>query len=643
MESYSEKVMEHFRDPHNVGEIPDASGIGKVGNPVCVVGGTIVLCNSSRKSVEDITEGTRVLGHDGRFHKVKTVFKRQYKGNLYKIFIKKIGCITITPEHHILAVRYYKSKNKNKSFPDWYMASELRRGDKILFPIPKEKGCVTYPYTLKKWNDYYSAVVDRIEQLEYDGEVYNLEVEDARSYVTGCATLHNCGDIMNLYIKVENDIIVDAKFKTFGCLPKEMEVVLSGGGWAPIAGLREGDSVVNAEGDSAKVLEVFARDYEGSIIEIVPFVSPYNFFSVTPEHPILCVKRSSLNKVRKASFRCDWLRVVDKKELEEKKPDYIYARDIEKGDYLVFTVTRDIKDNPKFTKDMMRLMGYYLAEGYVVSSGNTIAFALNKNENKVAEDLKSLILKVLDKNPRERIRKNVREIYVCSKKSADFFKQFLGSLAKHKALSKEIMILPFDKQKELIKTYLIGDGNFYRRRQQDSFTYRVSTVSPLLAIQIQEILARGGIFAALKKIYKSSHVIEGRRIKPSYAYLISFKLERKHNFVHKCNNYFLIPVRELKRKPFKGYIYNISVNSGSNSYLVKGFAVHNCGAAIATSSMVTDLVKGKTVEDALKISNRAVAEALGGLPPIKMHCSLLAEQALRSAIDDYLKKSGKKK
>ncbi|MCL5037040.1 MAG: Fe-S cluster assembly scaffold protein NifU [Chloroflexi bacterium] len=68
------------------------------------------------------------------------------------------------------------------------------------------------------------------------------------------------------------------------------------------------------------------------------------------------------------------------------------------------------------------------------------------------------------------------------------------------------------------------------------------------------------------------------------------------------------------------------------------FKTFGCGAAIATSSMVTEMVKGKTLDEAEQISNKAVAEALGGLPPQKMHCSNLAADALHKAIEDYRSK-----
>ena len=70
------------------------------------------------------------------------------------------------------------------------------------------------------------------------------------------------------------------------------------------------------------------------------------------------------------------------------------------------------------------------------------------------------------------------------------------------------------------------------------------------------------------------------------------------------------------------------------------FKTFGCGAAIATSSMATEMVKGKTVKEALELTNKAVMEALDGLPPEKIHCSVLAEEAIHSAIDDYYKKSG---
>ncbi|NQS89005.1 Fe-S cluster assembly scaffold protein NifU [Patescibacteria group bacterium] len=116
------------------------------------------------------------------------------------------------------------------------------------------------------------------------------------------------------------------------------------------------------------------------------------------------------------------------------------------------------------------------------------------------------------------------------------------------------------------------------------------------------------------------------------------------HFQHPCN------VGEIKNpdgvghvgNPICGDIMELYIKVKDNKIINAKFKTFGCGAAIATSSIVTEIVKGKTIEEALKISNRTVAEALDGLPPIKMHCSMLAEEALKAAIDDYLTKKGKK-
>ena len=93
--------------------------------------------------------------------------------------------------------------------------------------------------------------------------------------------------------------------------------------------------------------------------------------------------------------------------------------------------------------------------------------------------------------------------------------------------------------------------------------------------------------------------------------------------------------------PICGDVMKMFLKIENNIIVDIKFKTFGCGAAVATSSMVTEMVKGRSIDDALKITNHAVAEALGGLPPIKMHCSVLAEEALRSALKDYYKKQGK--
>ncbi len=92
--------------------------------------------------------------------------------------------------------------------------------------------------------------------------------------------------------------------------------------------------------------------------------------------------------------------------------------------------------------------------------------------------------------------------------------------------------------------------------------------------------------------------------------------------------------------PKCGDIMKMYLKIEDNVIVDAKFKTFGCGAAVATSSMATELVKGKTVEEALKITNKAVAEALDGLPPVKMHCSNLAEEAIRAAIEDYQRKNG---
>lgn len=92
--------------------------------------------------------------------------------------------------------------------------------------------------------------------------------------------------------------------------------------------------------------------------------------------------------------------------------------------------------------------------------------------------------------------------------------------------------------------------------------------------------------------------------------------------------------------PKCGDIMKMYLKIEDNIIVDAKFKTFGCGAAVATSSMATELVKGKTVEEALQITNKAVAEALDGLPPVKMHCSNLAEEAIRSAIEDYKRRKG---
>ena len=92
--------------------------------------------------------------------------------------------------------------------------------------------------------------------------------------------------------------------------------------------------------------------------------------------------------------------------------------------------------------------------------------------------------------------------------------------------------------------------------------------------------------------------------------------------------------------PKCGDIMRMYIKVEKNVIVDISFITFGCGAAIATSSMATEMIKGKTIDQALQLTNKAVMEALDGLPPVKIHCSVLAEQAVKAAVSDYYRRQG---
>ncbi|MBU0758110.1 MAG: iron-sulfur cluster assembly scaffold protein [Nanoarchaeota archaeon] len=480
--------------------------------------------------------------------------------------------------------------------------------------------------------EYSDKVIEHFQKPHNMGE---LPDADAIGKVGNAV----CGDMMWIYIKVEKnekgkEILKDVKFKTFGCLPPEEKIVANNGDWKKIAQMNKGEEVINNFGNNAKIVKTYEINYKGPMLSIIPFVSPYNSFSVTPEHPVLSVKRKWF-KTRTQNPYSKWPRILDSNFLK-KEPEFVDAKKLEEGDYLVFSYNQEIKNNEFFTKEWLRLIGYYLSEGYITAEQSVVNFAFNKKENEPINDVKKSISKILGKKCSQRTRENVTEVYVCSRKLARLLLSFAGNYASKKKISQELMILPPEKQMEIIKTFYIGDGDKTTRRKGNSPTFRLATASEDLAIQFQKILARNGIFSSIiRRQRRKKQYIGEREIKGKDLFIVSYKKKRKNNFVHKRKNNFLVPIKRIEKSNYEGYVYNLHVDKSPNSYLVKGFAVHNCVAAIATSSMITDLAVGKTLDEAEKLTKKDVSNALGSLPPIKEHCSNLAAEGLHEAIKNY--------
>jgi len=217
-------------------------------------------------------------------------------------------------------------------------------------------------------------------------------------------------------------------------------------------------------------------------------------------------------------------------------------------------------------------------------------------------------------------------------------------MARDKKLHPDLIYLPMKKQQILLDYYFKGDGHLYKDKRGNRQNQLImTTASEKLALQLQQLIARQGFFANISKRKTVPSTIDGRLIASKTSYVVSYiKAKKKKAFVKKSNNYFLVPIQSITKEKYNGYVYNFEVGGRNKSYLVKGFAVHNCASAIASTSMLSTMVTengGMKIDDALKLKPQDIMARLGGLPNRKFHCSVLGDKALRSAINDYFRRS----
>ncbi len=450
------------------------------------------------------------------------------------------------------------------------------------------------------------------------------------------------------------------------------------------------EHVLTHDGYYRKILQKFVRNHEGTIIRIK---NNFGSVSLTPEHMLFALK---IPKRWKFNYT---------KNRKKLKAAWYHATDIEKGDFAVYPIMKEVENKEKIKTnikklkwdhrskeipveiivddDFLRLSGYFLSEGCIRDKITQayIAFAFNIKEHEYAKDVAAITKKIfsLDCKIKEIPERKTLMLSVYSAPLMRFFKNLFGKGAENKSIPHFMMVLPSEKQRSLISGLWRGDGYINLERKNPRAGY--STISYQLVQQIKTLLLRQGIVPSVyteeEKTVKSVKHKKTYRIHVSdrdsllkLANLLgknaSMKIKSaKHFWVDE--NYFYTPIRGIEELDYNGAVINLEVDE-SKSYTSDSFCIHNCGdvmwlyikvkpsgrdvmqakitdakfetfgcvAAIATSSMVTDLTKGKTIEEALKITKDNIVEKLGYLPHIKIHCSMLAIDALHEAIYQYI-------
>ncbi|MEK6907087.1 MAG: LAGLIDADG family homing endonuclease, partial [Nanoarchaeota archaeon] len=379
-----------------------------------------------------------------------------------------------------------------------------------------------------------------------------------------------------------------------GCFTKGT-LIQTNPDFKPIENIKEGDKVLTHKGRYKKVYFTQVRPYTGKLYKIKTYGDSSLELETTEEHPFLSVRRKYTNE-RNKNFNTKWLK----------------AKDLNKNDYLVIPINKavssldnrefeveknkkKIKLNVKTNKDFFKLAGYYLAEGSTSKNNSYLSFSFNEKEIEYIKEVESLIKKLFNvKTIRTYHKKNHgTNVVVCSVELGRLFAQEFGKGNSNKKVPQWMMTENLEKQKELIKSWFYGDGNYYNKKHKSGLkeAFRINTTSEKLARQGKEILLRLDIFAFLNQ---RSRKKENRKTMWTlgitgesmlkFGEIVDIKIKDKlYNkkratrfYIDK--NYAYVPIRDISiRNVIAEPVYNFGVDE-DETYTANDVVVHNCSA-----------------------------------------------------------------
>lgn len=387
---------------------------------------------------------------------------------------------------------------------------------------------------------------------------------------------------------------------------------------------------------------------------------------------------------------------------------WVHAGDLNKGDICLYPIpnevrnveyieipinkkkwdfkSKDIPSKIKITKDLLRLFGFYVAEGHAREKRSDVIFSFNINEIDFVNDIKEIMKETFKLNCRidKTEETHQMDIIFNSVHLNRYLRKNFGEDCYSKKIPEFIMFLEPELQKSFLYGLWHGDG-YIDLEDTDKPRAEYSTSSWILAQELKVLLLRQkiehSIYYEKERISKKGqhheecwriHVGDFEGLKKMSEILeVKFSYPKvlrnvKHSWFDK--DYFYIPIRKIEKIEFDGRLFNLEVEK-THSYVTNAATVHNCGdamklwikvdkkndkiieckyatfgcaSAIASTSMLSVMVTengGMKIDDALKLKPQDIIARLGNLPSRKFHCSVLGDKALRSAINDYFRRS----